>query len=157
MTRLLAVDPGTERSAWLVLRAGLPQKFGMDPNEDVAAMLRTAADHLLLDAVVIEQVESYGMPVGREVFDTVWWAGRFTEAARPVPVVMLPRRTVKLHLTGSPRANDGNVRMALLDRFGGRTSAIGRKAAPGPLYGIANDVWSALAIAITHDDLRRTA
>jgi len=26
-------------------------------------------------------------------------------------------------------------------------TAIGRKAAPGPLYGISRDVWSALAMA----------
>jgi hypothetical protein len=27
---------------------------------------------------------------------------------------------------------------------------VGRKAAPGPLYGISRDVWSALAIAVTY-------
>ena len=93
-------------------------------------MLRVAVDRLTLDVVVIEQVESYGMAVGREVFETVRWAGRFEEAAHPVPVALLPRRTVKLHLCGSPRANDGNVRMALLDRFGGRELAVGRKSSP---------------------------
>ena len=153
MTRLLAVDPGTTRSAWLVLRAGIPQCHGIVPNDELLGMLRHAASEAMADVVVIEQVESYGMPVGRDVFETVRWAGRFEEAAHPVPVVLLPRRTVKLHLTGSPRANDGNVRMALLDRFGGREAAVGRKAAPGPLHGIANDVWSALAIAVTHADL----
>jgi hypothetical protein len=35
------------------------------------------------------------------------------------------------------------------DRFGG-SAAVGRKAAPGPLYGISRDVWSALAIAVTY-------
>ncbi|HET6477318.1 MAG TPA: hypothetical protein VFH93_14740 [Thermoleophilia bacterium] len=44
---------------------------------------------------------------------------------------------------------DANIRQALLDRFGG-PAAVGRKAAPGPLYGIARDVWSALAIAVTY-------
>jgi hypothetical protein len=29
-------------------------------------------------------------------------------------------------------------------------TAIGRKAAPGTLYRISNDVWSALAIAVTY-------
>lgn len=29
-------------------------------------------------------------------------------------------------------------------------TAIGRKASPGPLYGISRDVWSALAIAVTY-------
>lgn len=29
-------------------------------------------------------------------------------------------------------------------------TAIGSKAAPGPLYGISRDVWSALAVAVTY-------
>ena len=29
-------------------------------------------------------------------------------------------------------------------------TAIGRKAAPGPLYGISRDMWSALAIEVTY-------
>ena len=89
------------------------------------------------------------MAVGAEVFDTVCWAGRFAEAAHRVPVVMLPRRAVKLALCGDSRAKDANIRQALIDRFGG-SAAIGRKAAPGPLYGITRDVWSALAIAVTY-------
>ena len=118
--RLMSIDPGTTQSAWLIYRAGAPVTFGILPNADLLEMLRVAVDRLTLDVVVIEQVESYGMAVGREVFETVRWAGRFEEAAHPVPVALLPRRTVKLHLCGLPRANDGNVRMALLDRFGGR-------------------------------------
>jgi hypothetical protein len=75
--------------------------------------------------------------------------GRFAEAAHRVPVVILPRRAVMLALCGDSRAKDANIRQALIDRFGG-PAAVGRKAAPGPLYGIARDVWSALAIAVTY-------
>jgi hypothetical protein len=50
------------------------------------------------------------MAVGAEVFDTVLWAGRFAEAAHRVPVVMLPRRAVKLALCGDSRAKDANIR-----------------------------------------------
>jgi hypothetical protein len=77
------------------------------------------------------------------------WAGRFAEAAHRVPVVLLPRRAVKLALCGDSRAKDANIRQAFIDRFGG-SAAIGRKAAPGPLYVISRDVWSALAIAVTY-------
>jgi hypothetical protein len=62
---------------------------------------------------------------------------------------MLPRRAVKLALCGDSRAKDANIRQALIDRFGG-SAAIGRKANPGPLYGISPDVRSALAIAVTY-------
>ena len=72
------------------------------------------------------------MAVGAEVFETVHWSGRFTEALWPTPVVQLPRRAVKLHLCGSARAKDPNIRQALLDRFGARpppAQAVARPAA----------------------------
>ncbi len=146
MTTILAIDPGSGQSAWLQFDGTRPTAFGITSNEVLAKALRSGG---LPDVVVIERIESYGMAVGAEVFDTVWWAGRFAEAASRVPVVMLPRRAVKLALCGDSRAKDANVRAALLDRFGG-SAAIGRKAAPGPLYGIHRDVWSALGIAVTY-------
>ena len=97
----------------------------------------------------VDLTVDHGMAVGAEVFDTVWWAGQFAEAVHRVPVVMLPRRALKLALSGDSRAKDANIRAALIDRFGG-SAAVGRKAEPGPLYGISRDVWSALAIAVTY-------
>ena len=91
------------------------------------------------------------MPVGREVFETVYWIGRFAQAAQPVEHTLVSRGAVKMHLCGSKRAKDSNIRQALIDRFGG-SAAIGRKADPGPLYGISGDVWSALAVAVTWYD-----
>jgi hypothetical protein len=146
VTSVLAFDPGSSQSAWLRFEEGRPQSFGITANEVLVRALRSGD---LPDVVVIEKVESYGMAVGAEVFDTVLWAGRFAEAAHRVPVVMLPRRTVKLALCADSRAKDANIRQALIDRFGG-SAAVGRKAAPGPLYGISRDVWSALAIAVTY-------
>lgn len=146
MTSVLAIDPGSTQSAWLRFDDARPQGFGITANDVLAKALRSGG---LPDVVVIEKIESYGMAVGAEVFDTVWWAGRFAEAASRVAVVMLPRRAVKLALCGDSRAKDANIRQALIDRFGG-SAAIGRKAAPGPLYGISRDVWSALAIAVTY-------
>ncbi len=146
MSSVLAIDPASFQSAWLRFDDARPQGFGITANEVLAKALRSGG---LPNVVVIEKIESYGMAVGAEVFDTVWWAGRFAEAASRVPVVMLPRRAVKLALCGDSRAKDANIRQALIDRFGG-SAAVGRKAAPGPLYGISRDVWSALAIAVTY-------
>jgi hypothetical protein len=147
MSSVLAIDPGTDRSAWLILRDGCVEAFAHPSNDDLLdpIRMRILGD---FDAVVIEQIESFGMAVGREVFETVRWAGRFEEAAHPIPVVLLPRRRVKLHLCGSAKAKDPNIRQALIDRFGGPASI--RKG--GALYGISKDVWSALAIAITYSD-----
>lgn len=148
MSRILSIDPGSDQSAWLTYEQGEPSYFAIEPNETLLGRLREWGEPLL-DVVVIERIESYGMAVGREVFDTVHWSGRFTEAARPIRVVQLPRRAVKMHLCASPKAKDGNIRQALIDRFGGQARGIGTTKARGPLYGISKDVWSALAIAVT--------
>jgi hypothetical protein len=83
------------------------------------------------------------MAVGREVFETVFAIGMFSQHVRGIRLV--PRRDVKMHLCQSPRAKDGNIRQALLDRCG----VVGTKKSPGPLYGISQHRWSALAVAVT--------
>lgn len=108
--------------------------------------------------LVIEEVTSYGMPVGREVFQTVRWAAKFEQQAlanrwSEDEMHYMPRRDVKLHICGSSKAKDSNIRQALIDRFGGKEKAIGRKASQGPLYGLKADEWQALALAVTFHDL----
>jgi hypothetical protein len=157
---ILAIDPGTVQSAWVVYDPSWCRvvDFGIEPNSELIDRLRSWHDfarlgeHPFLDFAVVEKIESYGMPVGAEVFATVHWSGRFEEALYPTPVVLLPRRAVKLHLCGDSRAKDPNIRQALLDRFGGKL-ATGTKKAPGPLYGIHADLWAALAVAVTYADL----
>jgi hypothetical protein len=151
--KILAIDPGTAESAWMVLEDGLPvgRAFAKTPNQDVRTLILQAAGDI--DLVVIEEVRSYGMPVGMETFDTVRWCGRFEEAAasRGIPVAWLGRKDVVVNLCGSAKAKDANVHRALLDRFGG-DGAKGVKASPGPLYGVSGDVWSALAVGCTWFD-----
>jgi hypothetical protein len=146
MTRLMAIDPGTYRSAWVLLEDGLPIDFGYEAN--VVVLDRVKRGDPSRDVLVIEEVRSYGMPVGREVFDTVRFTGRLEQASR-VPVAWLGRKEIVTNLCGSPKAKDPNVRRALLDRFG----PAGTKASPGPTYGISGDVWAALAVAATYVDL----
>ena len=159
---ILAIDPGTTSSAWLIFNAlagqPSPSLRGIEPNGNLLERLRGWHDEArvgevpFLNALVIERVASYGMSVGDEVFETVHWAGRFAEAAYPIPVFRLVRKDVTLNLCQSARANDSNVRRALLDRFGG-DAAIGRKASPGPLHGIHGDLWAALGVAVTFADM----
>jgi hypothetical protein len=146
--RLLALDPGTERTAWIALdlSSRRPLGFGIQPNGELLERLRRGGR--AFDLVVIERVESFGMAVGAEVFETVFWSGRFAEAVDPVPVERIGRKAVKVALCGDPRARDPNVRQALIDRYGGKTAAIGTMAAPGPLHGVARDVWAALAVGV---------
>lgn len=150
--RILAVDPGTTESAYVVLKGGLPTFAAKVGNAEALRAVRLMAQLHQAEILAVEMVASYGMPVGREVFQTCLWAGRFVEAwdlyGRPFRLVY--RSEVKSHLCHSARANDANIRAALLDKFGpGRAAAVGTKKAPGPLYGIKNDMWAALAVAVT--------
>lgn len=149
MTTILAIDPGTTESGWVVLRDGVPVRFGKDPNHHVLGRCEGMGGGVTL---AVEMVASYGMPVGAEVFETCVWAGRFIQAAAGDEAIRVYRKDVKLHLCGVTRAKDGNVRQALIDRFGGKDKAIGKKATPGPCYGMSGDVWQALALAVTVHD-----
>lgn len=149
MGSVLAIDPGTTRSAWVQLGAdGTLELFGIEDNPDILDTIQSGWVAAAFDAVVIEKVESFGMAVGAEVFETVRWAGRFEQAAHPAPVHRIGRKAVKLHLCGSPRAKDPNIRQALIDRYGGPEAT--KKG--GLLHGVSKDVWAALAVAVTWQD-----
>lgn len=148
---ICAIDPGPQFSAYVLYADGAIEAKGKVPNEELIEMLRSDDGVLsFADVLAVEMIASYGMPVGREVFETCVWIGKFIEASG-VGVELVYRKDVKLHLCGNPRAKDGNIRQALIDRFGG-PAAIGKKATPGVLYGISADIWAALAVAVTYAD-----
>lgn len=152
---ILAIDPGCTESAWLSYGDGIG-KFAKQPNETVLEMLRDRGPQFQHQHLAIEMVASYGMAVGKTVFETVFWIGRFVEAWNG-PYTLVYRKDVKLHLCGSVRAKDANIRAALIDMFGGsRDVSIGTKKRPGPLYGITADVWAALAVATYYKDRKQT-
>lgn len=148
---ILAIDPGTEQSGWCSYHAETGViGAGVKPNDIMLDEIRYSC----ADVLALEMVASYGMAVGRDVFETVRWIGRFQQTwKRPDDAMLIYRRDIKLHLCNSAKAKDANIRQALLDMFprtgGGKTPQIGTKAQPGPLYGVASHAWSALALAIT--------
>lgn len=159
---VLAIDPGSTQSAAVVVDGsdGRVLEHVKLSNEELLVALRHNSSNLTIgvDAAVIEWAKPRGMLASEQLFEALWWAGQFTEAAShgvrtgdPWPVHRLARMAVKIHLCGRANAKDANVRAALIDRYGGiggRDEAIGRKSAPGPLYGITADQWAALAVAV---------
>jgi hypothetical protein len=145
--KVVGIDPGPEESA-LVLWDGTSQivvNALYQPNEFILGRLKECVG---IYPVAIEKIASFGMPVGAEVFETVYWTGRFAQAYGVEHVERITRVDVKMHLCHTARAKDGNVRQALIDRFG----KVGTKKHPGPLFGMAGDLWSALAVAVTQYD-----
>lgn len=143
--RILAIDPGTEESGWCLLQDGVVVESGVSSNPDLLYKVLTWGGYSK-DVLAIEMIASYGMPVGREVFETCVWIGRIQQAWKmPWAVRLVYRRDVKLHLCGNAKAKDANIRQALLDLIGPQ----GTKKAPGPTYGVKSHAWAALGVAAT--------
>lgn len=153
MTSVLAIDPGSEQSAYAW--------FGSQPDALPIAELfsnKTVANHVggstyPSDFLAIEFPFPRGMPASSQLFRTVMWVGRFIEAwlgymGNESDVLLINRHDVKLHHCGQARAKDSNIRAAIIDRYGGKEAAIGKKKTPGPLYRVRADEWQALAIAL---------
>ena len=160
MSVVVGIDPGPTRSAW----ATYPdRREPWEPLKIRAGIVATSEIyHHLPDLygaeIAIEMIASYGMPVGREVFETCVWIGRLIEqcaraSSRGREPALVYRKDVKLHICGSPKAKDGNIRQALIDRFG----PPGTKKSPGVTYGLAGDMWQALAVAVYHHDTAAAA
>lgn len=148
---ILAIDPGNVESAYVVVDDDCrPLRFGKLPNEELLGLLPSLGEGI---PAVIEMVASYGMAVGAEVFETCVWIGRFQQCLADrawVPVHLVKRLPVKIHLCHSSAAKDTNIRQALVDRFakGQPNHGKGTKAAPGWFHGFSADVWAAYALGV---------
>ena len=82
--------------------------------------VETVVSNVDYDVLVIEMIASYGMPVGKEIFETCVWIGRFKELAiiKNKKVDYIYRKEEKINLCQSMKAKDSNIRQALIDRFG---------------------------------------
>lgn len=159
--RVFAIDPGNTESAYCIVGTEelRPLAFAKLSNEELRAIVRSLETAIVeADVVVIERVASYGMAVGRDVFETCEWVGRFAEAAIAcgVPVEYVYRKDEKLHICGDVRAKDSNIRRALIDRFAAHDLKNGRgtKAKPDFFHGFAADVWQSYAVALTYIETR---
>lgn len=149
--KILAIDPGNTESAYCVIDSETykPVEFGKIENERISLGMRFAE----YDLLVIEMIASYGMPVGKEVFDTCVWIGRFIQQVNEIGkgYKYIYRKDEKMNICHSMKAKDSNIRQALIDRFG----VVGTKKNPGWFYGFKADIWSAYAVGITYLDLAK--
>ena len=144
MKSIIAIDPGDQVSAYLVWDGKQIYEKGIIDNQQLCGTIRSHTTK-----TVIEMVASYGMPVGKTVFETCVWIGRFIECSFSYDLIY--RKDIKMHICNSMRAKDSNIRQALIDRFG----PPGVKKDPGLTYGLKKDLWSAFAVAVTWWDENR--
>ena len=116
---------GNIESAYCVIDSETykPLRFGKEDNNDILEQMSKYQLINYFDKVklAIEMIASYGMPVGKEVFDTCVWIGRFVERMlrfQTDEVYYIYRKDEKMNICHSMKAKDSNIRQALIDRFG---------------------------------------
>jgi hypothetical protein len=148
--RILAIDAGNTYSGVAIVE--LPEFrlvwFDKLRNEEIYDKIK----NYKIDEVALEMVACYGMPVGRDVFETCVWIGRFIEQLKDKKISFVYRKDEKMCLCGSLKAKDSNIRQALINRYAKHDFKTGKgtKKNPDVFYGVANDVWQAIAVAVTH-------
>lgn len=177
---VLAIDPGPLYSAFVEFDGEQVTGYGHTPNDMVFEVLDL--DPHSSRRLACEFIQNMGMAAGKELFETAFWVGRFVERWMRHPrggYKLVYRTEVKMHLCGSTKARDPNVRQALIDRYGGDSVAIGGKRCivckgkgwvgrgrptcdecsgsgyetmPGPLANISGHCWQALAVAVYATD-----
>ena len=153
---ILAIDPGNIQSAYCVIDKTnyKPIEFGKIDNDELKEKMLNDLKLYPIETMAIEMIASYGMPVGREVFDTCVWIGRFIETFKCANTYYVYRKDEKMNLCGSMKAKDSNIRQALIDRF----ATFDFKNGKGTIkqkdffYGFSKDIWSAFAVGITYLD-----
>lgn len=155
MTHTLGIDPGPTKTAMVLWNGTHVVWSDIVPSPSVIHRIGTINVGFGTGlTVACEHLQCFGMAVGAEVFTTAYLIGSIQEYCRANGIAFRPvyRSEEKMHLCQSMRAKDGNIRQALIDRFG----EVGTKKNPGPLFGIKADLWSALAVAVTFSETKQT-
>jgi len=144
---IIGVDPGPEETAFAIVSSGYELVMADRIGNDAFIRALKAAP---LSHVAVESIQSYGMPVGRSVFDTCYMIGRVIQVCkdREVPFTLYPRPEYVRNLCGGSTTKDSVLRQALRLRFG-------EDAKKGdPLYCLrgGSDKRSAFAVAVYHLD-----
>lgn len=147
---ILGIDPGSAETAYaLIDREYNIQSAGKLPNSEFIVLLRD----ILFTTAAIESIQSYGMAVGREVFDTCYMIGRIQQRIFDLQRAfqMIPRPEYTRRLCGVQKVNDAILRQALLLRFGGD-----KKGEPLHLLKGCTDKRSAFAVAVYKLDILKS-
>lgn len=152
--KVFAIDPGNVQSALCVIDSDTlkPLYSCIKENYQLFDDLENAQG---VGDVAIEMVASYGMAVGKTVFDTCRWVGRLEAlfiVRHNIEPTLVYRIEEKQHICKDSRAKDSNIRRALIDRFARHDlkRGAGTKQNPDWFYGFKKDIWAAYAVGLTY-------
>lgn len=123
MTTILAIDPGLNESAYCLLDGEVVQTDTL-PNAKMRERLDPSRSWREDLTLVVEWMQPHGMATPQSMMDTAVELGRMIEVWA-LPFEKMSRDRVKAIICGSSRAKDGNVRQALIDRWGGEDAVKG--------------------------------
>jgi hypothetical protein len=94
------------------------------------------------------------MAVGQNVFDTCVWIGRFLQKFTDCggdTAAYIYRMDERMAICHDSKANDTNIRRALIDRFAEHDKQTGKgtKNNPDWFFGFRADIWMAYAVGVT--------
>ena len=151
---IFGLDPGPEKTGYVIMDADDTRKWVLQSGHVENTAIRSLIAREFISRFGLEEMASYGMPVGKSTFQTCEWIGRFGETLDlrrdrgHIHAYRFTRPEVQRYLCHSSRAKEAHVRQALIDRIG----PPGTKKNPGPTYGVTGHAWSALAIAVLTAD-----
>lgn len=152
---ILAIDPGPKESAFVIMSKNKIYGFVKIENRKIYSAIKNILweyRSIEIDKMVIEMIASYGMPVGKSVFETCVWIGRFIcrmEGNSKVNYEFITRQAVKMHYCHTLRGvKDANVNRVLIDKYASNDSNHGKgnKKSPGFFYGFQGDIFAAFAV-----------
>ncbi len=165
---ILAIDPGNIESGVVLIREKDLKPIIAEKIENEQLLYKICSGEYQdfyrgesINHVAIEMIASYGMAVGKSVFETCVFIGRlketiyFANQLSKVQIQYIYRKDEKMNLCGSMKAKDSNIVQALIDRFAPYTSNKGKgtKKEPGWFYGFKKDIWQAYAVGVTYYDM----
>lgn len=149
----LGIDPGSSESAYALItydEGECPYQILDSDKVENKELLRMIADDewgLGKLTVAIEGLQSYGMSVGREVFDTAYMIGRLQQLCDTIghDWVVHNRPVYAKAICGTNKVSDAILRQALLLKYGGDA-----KGQPLHMLKGASDKRSAFAVIVYH-------
>lgn len=146
-TAVLGIDPGPKTTGVALFDAVRNKVRWSEQKMKNADVLQLLLEERY-DFAAVECIEAIYSPfVGADTVRTIRYIGRLEEAlGKQLPrtkVCFLSPQRVRMIVTGTAAAKDPGVRQALIDKIG----PAGRKAEPGPTYGVSSHAWRALAVA----------
>ena len=150
--RILGIDPGPVTHGAVVYDTEDGRVLWSAKSATSAEILSTCVG-VGITVAIIERpaaMGQIGVGMAQHMLDTAFVAGELAAALRDgMSVETMTRREVLRNLgvhTGKGSA-DSRVRAACIADHGG-TAAVGRKATPGPLYGVSSHAWQALGLVL---------